>query len=234
MFVVLSLGTWSFSLVSCKKKPADLPQTKQMQSEPAEKPKSEPAPTSTKAEPAPITASPETPEPKANELISGAPEATVTRQSSVSWSFRPIKFQGNVEVYDTNADATHDVGETKLLKLDQPLPFKKRLKMPFRIKVPNLIVLALVVKNTTPEPMYFYANLHKFAPEISGLGAAPACICINKIFEVPPSTTWYRIVNLRLRNATKGSVEINHELVGMTFDEIKLKKLQSHIYHADF
>lgn len=75
---------------------------------------------------------------------------------------------------------------------------------------------ALVVKNTTDKPLYFFAAPHMAHPEEASLGFKFKCLCINHAYTIGPKETWYRIVEFRMSpNFVGDELTITHTVIGI-------------------
>lgn len=158
-----------------------------------------------------------------------------SREVNVSWLFNYVNFPGQVNVYEVDPDFSYDLGETRAARKGQPLPFIRPLKMPFRLKLPGQLALALAIENTTDQPWHFFANFHNYLPNENGYGLVVSCVCTNHVFAVPPHSTWYRIVNVRgLKIAKdKSTTVIKHDIVGLTQEEIRKRKIEGSISYPE-
>lgn len=75
---------------------------------------------------------------------------------------------------------------------------------------------ALVSKNKTDKPLFFFAAPHVVHPAEHSLGFKFKCLCINHAFRVEPGETWYRIVELKLSKDFIGSeLTVTHTIIGI-------------------
>lgn len=75
----------------------------------------------------------------------------------------------------------------------------------------------LVMKNTTDEPVYFFAAPHSATPVEHSFGFKFKCLCVNHAFTIPPKETWYRVVEIRLAPDYLGDqLTLTHHLMGMS------------------
>ncbi|TGM34800.1 LIC11469 family lipoprotein adhesin Lsa20 [Leptospira biflexa] len=103
-------------------------------------------------------------------------------------------------------------------------------KAPFGDPIPNgQIVLKpgskkqflLVMKNTTENPVYFFAAPHSAMPVEHSFGFKFKCLCVNHAFSVPPKETWYRVVEIRLAPDYLGdSLVLTHNLIGISHERM--------------
>lgn len=75
----------------------------------------------------------------------------------------------------------------------------------------------LVIRNTTKQPLYFFAAPHQVSPAAASLGFKFKCLCVNHAFKVAPGAIWYRVVQLQLAEKYRGegTLEIVHDLIGI-------------------
>jgi len=75
---------------------------------------------------------------------------------------------------------------------------------------------ALVMKNTTDKPIYFFAAPHSAKPAEHSLGFKFKCLCINHAYTINPGQVWYRVVELRIsKGLTTKKLAISHMLSGL-------------------
>lgn len=163
--------------------------------------------------------------PPARPIVYADPKEN--REIQVSWMFNYVHFPGRVTVYEVDPDFSFDLGETRAAKKGEPVPFIRPLQMPVRLKLPGQLAMALAIENPTDQPWHFFANFHNYLPNDNGYGVTISCLCTNHIFEIPPHSTWYRIVNVRgLKIAKDASqITIKHDIIGLTAEEIQKRRL---------
>jgi len=75
---------------------------------------------------------------------------------------------------------------------------------------------ALVVRNETAEPLYFFAAPHVVDPVEHSLGFKFKCLCIDHAYTVGPGEIWYRIVEFRLSQDHVGdALTVTHSVIGI-------------------
>ncbi|TGK52753.1 LIC11469 family lipoprotein adhesin Lsa20 [Leptospira bouyouniensis] len=94
----------------------------------------------------------------------------------------------------------------------------------------------LVMKNTTENPVYFFAAPHSAMPVEHSFGFKFKCLCVNHAFSIPPNETWYRVVEIRLAPDFLGdSLVLTHNLIGISrermlqFEQSASKSIQSEL-----
>jgi hypothetical protein len=148
----------------------------------------------------------------------------------VKWSFDYRNFKGRIEIYEVPKDFSWEVGEIFTYRDGVELPFKTLAPSPINISRRQRRTLALVIRNKTSEPWYFFANFHNIYPSEKAFGASLACLCTNHIFEVKPNTTWARIVQVRTHGTFREKVlDFRHEIVGLSAAELAQRRLQGHV-----
>lgn len=132
-------------------------------------------------------------------------------------------FPGRIETFDIPIEKALDIGETKNIPIARGLPFGKKSAPTFNMRPNQRRAFALVVKNETDKPWYFFASSHTTEPKEEGLGLTFACLCYNHYFVVEPKSYWYRIVEVRTRGMLKGSFNILHNIIMIPETKAKAK-----------
>lgn len=75
---------------------------------------------------------------------------------------------------------------------------------------------ALVIRNETTEPLYFFAAPHVINPVEHSLGFKFKCLCINHAFAIGPGEVWYRIVEFWLSKNFEGDrLTVTHSIINI-------------------
>jgi len=136
-------------------------------------------------------------------------------QVKVAFQWEYKNFGAAVEMYEVRGQ-TH-LWETKSVSSLDAAPVGKRI-------VPSELVFtqgqakrfALVVHNTSGKPMYFFAAPHVVHPAEHSLGFKFKCLCINHVYKINPTDTWYRIVEFRLSKGFVGEeLVVTHSVIGI-------------------
>ncbi len=158
-----------------------------------------------------------------------APESKTESKSrlvNVSILFDYVGFKEKINLYEVPPERILDVGDSKTLPMAKEFPFSKKLPLISKLRRGEVLPFAMVVENNTDDPMYFYSTPHTMKPEENALGYQLFCLCIHKIFMIPPKSRWYRVGSISLQNTFMGEViAVNHSIIGLTADEIARKKL---------
>jgi len=143
------------------------------------------------------------------------------------------KFPLKMQILIPNKEKAINFGETAILPLDQPFPASGVFLDGTTRKTGGNTPFMMAIENRTDATHYFFASTHILKPDEAGFGIRIACLCVHKIFSVPPKSKWYRIGNINLSNFTfTDSVTILHRLHGTTLKEIEDKKMQRLLYRG--
>lgn len=147
---------------------------------------------------------------------------------AVRWTFTYVNsFPGQIRIFEVPDDYKWEVGEMFAFPNSKILPFTKLAPELIPVEPRNRKTLALVIENPTDKPWYFFANFHKMYPAQQAFGANLVCLCTNHIFEVKARSHWVRIVQVKTYDSfQKKILELRHEIVGLTADEMKKKNLR--------
>jgi hypothetical protein len=137
----------------------------------------------------------------------------------INWTYKD--FPAKVELYGVKGHPR--LWETKSVKSLDHAPVVARLESSdFRLGPGDRVRFALVVRNDTDKPLYFFAAPHQAHPVEHSLGFKFKCLCVNHAFVVAPRETWYRVVELSLSEAFVGSeLTITHTILGI--DEVRAR-----------
>lgn len=143
------------------------------------------------------------------------------------------KFPLKMQILIPNKEKAINFGETAILPLDQPFPASGPFLDGTTRKTGGNTPFMMAIENRTDATHYFFASTHILKPDEAGFGIRIACLCVHKIFSVPPKSKWYRIGNINLSNFTfTDNVTILHRLHGTTLKEIEDKKMQRLLYRG--
>jgi hypothetical protein len=146
---------------------------------------------------------------------------------NVQIMFEYFKMDPKIEVWKVPTSLILDVGSNKTIPIGSPLPFTEKLDSEFSVKRNNDFFFAMVIKNQSDDTKYFYASYHQMRPEEAAIGYSMYCLCINKVFSIPPRSIFYRIGKVRIDSAFIGTtVAFKHDIFGLTRDDIANKKLE--------
>ena len=150
-------------------------------------------------------------------------EDIVTVQMLFNYKNSPLK----LELYEVPLELVLDVTAYGVVSNDKPLPVLRPMPPEFRAKRGETKYFAMVVKNPTAQPFYFYASYHQLRPEEASIGYVLNCLCVNKVFRVPAGHTWYRIGSFNLAHTFIGNfIAIRHDIFGLSHDEVVRRKVE--------
>lgn len=146
-------------------------------------------------------------------LLSSLVQAAESASVSVNWAYKD--FSAKVELYEVKGQSR--LWETKSVKSLNQAPVAERMEsQDFRLNPGDSKRFALVVRNDTDRPLYFFAAPHQVHPVEHSLGFKFKCLCVNHAFVVGPREIWYRVVELRLSEAFVGpELTITHTILGI-------------------
>lgn len=114
---------------------------------------------------------------------------------SVSWEY--LGFGAAVEIFEVRGRPR--LWETRSVKAIEDAPVAGGIEAAAITLAPGgKKRFALVVRNDSAEPLYFFAAPHAVDPVEHSLGFKFKCLCINHAFSVGAGEIWYRVVELRL------------------------------------
>ena len=146
-------------------------------------------------------------------------------------NFTNINFNGVVELYSVDPDASFDEQETKIVALGEKGPLIKKMTNTFFMSNPGTKNMAMVVDNNSDKDLFFFANIHNVKPPEAAVGTKFTCLCSNHVYRVPAKKRWYRLVRLSIiPTFNSPSVTMDHQIIGLTAEEVNKKGLQSAVY----
>ncbi len=153
---------------------------------------------------------------------------TATAPVMIQMLFNAKNMPSNMELYEVPTAKILDVTTHGTVSLKDPLPFTVRLGSEFPVKRGETKYFAMVVRNNSDQTQYFYASYHQMRPEEAAIGYLLNCLCINRLFAIPPRSAWYRIGSIMLTSTFMGSVvAVKHDLFGMSLADVQKKKAES-------
>lgn len=131
----------------------------------------------------------------------------------IRWEY--LKFGANVELFEI--DGRQRLWETKSVKGIAEAPLAAPIAgSAITLNAGRKKRFALVVRNETAEPLYFFAAPHVINPAEHSLGFKFKCLCINHAFAVGPGEVWYRIVEFWLSKDFVGNeLTVTHSIIGI-------------------
>ena len=132
---------------------------------------------------------------------------------TLAWEHKD--FAETVEVHELKGQPR--LWETKNVKSPAQAPIGDKIgNSSFVLEPGQAKRLALVVKNGSAGPLFFFAAPHAVHPAEHSLGFRFKCLCINHAFSVGPGETWYRIVEFRLSKEFVGrELTVTHTIIGI-------------------
>lgn len=132
---------------------------------------------------------------------------------NIDWEYK--NFSSTVEVFDVKGRPR--LWETRSVKEIKDAPLADRVEgASFTLEPGQRKRFAIVVRNESDEPLFFFASPHAVHPVEHSLGFKFKCLCINHAFTVGPGESWYRIVEFRLsRNFTGRELTVTHSIIGI-------------------
>ncbi len=131
----------------------------------------------------------------------------------IQWDYKD--FPGAIVLYEAKEGAR--LWETRSATTLQDAPTGKLIEDPLLSVTPGQARrFVLVVHNKGNKPLYFFAAPHAVNPAEHALGFKFKCLCIDHAFTVPPGTSWYRVVELRLSKDFVGKeLTVRHAIIGI-------------------
>jgi len=148
-------------------------------------------------------------------IVSSPFSALAEGQVKVNMGWEHKDFEGTVELYEVKGRPR--LWETKSVKSMNSAPIGDKIKdSAFMMESGRTKRFALVVRNNTDKPVFFFAAPHVVSPAEHSLGFRFRCLCINHAFHVGPRETWYRIVEFQLSNGFFGrELTVTHSIIGI-------------------
>ncbi|MGZ3683971.1 MAG: hypothetical protein ACXVCI_08965, partial [Bdellovibrionota bacterium] len=137
--------------------------------------------------------------------------------ATISVAFRYENFPLQIELYNVKRTARDRVAETAITYDLAHSPITKPLRGKIPLGAESERAFAMLVHNTTKDPVYFFAVPHLIRPAASSLGLHFECLCTGKIYKVPPGAFWYRIVRLQTdKTFQAAAAELEHSIIGVS------------------
>lgn len=133
---------------------------------------------------------------------------------NIKWEYDELK--SVMQIYEVAAQPEPELWKTGQGKTLQDLPVTVENKSShFTLTPGDSKLFVLVMKNDSDVPIYFFAAPHSVNPPALSLGFHFKCLCVNRVYEIPPHGYWYRIVELNLDANTPVSREltVTHTLI---------------------
>ena len=139
---------------------------------------------------------------------------------NIGWEYKDIG--AKVELHEVKSRSR--LWETKSVKLMNLAPIGNKIENSVLLLEPGQSKrFALVMRNETEKPLFFFAAPHVAHPVEHSLGFKFRCLCINHAFTVGPKETWYRIVEFRLANGFVGrELSVTHSVIRIDQSRAKL------------
>lgn len=123
---------------------------------------------------------------------------------------------GKMEVYEAARGAKMRIWTTGVVDDINELSLGEKVEDAFKVRRRGFKKLVLILRNPGQNTLYFFAPPHQVIPPEQGIGFAFKCLCVQRVFKVPPGKVWYRVIALRLFPKFRGGpVELRHSLVGL-------------------
>jgi hypothetical protein len=155
-----------------------------------------------------------------NEVMVTNPKPSSHVKLDVKWEYTSLPLE--MEIREPSGAqvlalwTTGSVPEGKRAPFGDPIPNGQIVLKPGSKKQ-----FLLVMKNTTENPVYFFAAPHSAMPVEHSFGFKFKCLCVNHAFSVPPKETWYRVVEIRLAPDYLGdSLVLTHNLIGISHERM--------------
>ena len=118
------------------------------------------------------------------------------------------------------------VGETGIATADASFPGLKVLENGrLTLQEGDKGILLLMIRNTSKRKIKFSVAPHSTNPGEAALGFSFQCLCNGHVYEVGPSETWYRVMQLTYKKSeTKEIVKLKHVI----FEVTSSRKPQAH------
>lgn len=135
---------------------------------------------------------------------------------NIAWEYKD--FSEKIEIRETKGKPR--LWETKSINLSPQAPLGDKIgNSAFVLEPGQAKRFALVVRNESDKPIFFFAAPHGVHPVEHSLGFKFKCLCINHAFSVGPKETWYRIVEFTLSKQFVGSeLTVTHSIIGIDKD----------------
>lgn len=132
---------------------------------------------------------------------------------NITWDYKD--FAEKVEVREIKGQPR--LWETRSVKSSAQAPIGEKIaNSAFFLESGQTKRFALLVKNESEKPLYFFAAPHVVHPVEHSLGFKFKCLCIDHAYSIGPKETWYRIVEFRLSKEFVGSdLTVTHTIIGI-------------------
>lgn len=133
---------------------------------------------------------------------------------NIKWSYKGLPIE--IEMYDGPPSLVARASEAGEFKGRENVPVMNKLK-DGKIKVPQgeSRAIVLVIKNKSDSPLKFAVAPHGVEPVEASLGIKFNCLCNGHTFNIPPKTSWYRILELKTIKSVetpKKEVTLDHHI----------------------
>lgn len=142
-----------------------------------------------------------------------ASQAATPVKVNIAWEYKD--FAEKMEVREIKGKPR--LWETKVVKASGQAPVgEKIVNSAFVLEPGQIKRFALVVKNESDRPVYFFSAPHVAQPVEHSLGFKFKCLCIDHAYSIGPKETWYRIVEFRLSKEFVGpELTVTHTIIGI-------------------
>lgn len=134
-----------------------------------------------------------------------------------------------MELYNVTDELLFSVSKTGVTRNPDKLPITSPLKDVFDLDKNGEKTFVMIVRNHTDKPKYFTAVPHTVSPPEASIGVIFECLCNHHVYEIPPGTTWYRVVHIELpkdqEEAIKNIKEITliHQFIEISAKDAEMK-----------
>ncbi len=131
----------------------------------------------------------------------------------IEWEYH--NFGATVEIFEINGRPR--LWETRSVKTIEDAPVAGEIEgAAITLEPGQKKRFALLVRNDSAEPLYFFAAPHVVEPVEHALGFKFKCLCIDHAFSVGPGEVWYRVVEFRLSKDFVGrALTVTHSIIGI-------------------
>ena len=145
--------------------------------------------------------------------VSASAAAAPPVKVSIDWEYR--NFGATVDIFEVRG--RQRLWKTESVKEMKDAPVAGRIEESgFTLEPGKRKRFALVVRNDSAEPLYFFAAPHVVNPVEHSLGFKFKCLCINHAFTVGPGEIWYRVVEFLLSKDFVGDeLTVTHSIIGI-------------------
>jgi hypothetical protein len=138
----------------------------------------------------------------------------------IDWEYR--NFSATVEIFEVKGRPR--LWETRSVKEMKDAPVAGEIEgAAITLEPGRKKRFALLIRNDSSEPLYFFAAPHVVHPVEHSLGFRFKCLCINHAFSVGPGEIWYRVVEFRLSKDFVGrELTVTHSIIGIDRERAEL------------